>query len=239
MTDPADAPPGWTGGHPRAVSVVAALLALACWYEFLSAARTAAHSRIGFPWAELAVALIAFGGGYVSFVVALHVPAGGRGGLPGQSRVVASAGLLVALSLGAVLLAVLTFAMHDDATRSSAVQHGGIAATGTATSVRVSTTTQVSQRYGERTVITSVDVVVSLDEAVDGVGVAHLHVNGRALFSKGQRLRVLLDPEDPAYAELPGHPAATSRGWLIVLLASVVAWLVLIAGTVKGIRRAA
>jgi DivIVA domain-containing protein len=87
--------------------------------------------------------------------------------------------------------------MHSEGDRSSYTQAAGIAETATVTSV---TTT------GPKNPQT--DISVLLDTPVDHQFVSDVYVPGDHSYSAGDKIRILVDPRDPSYSELPGQPDA-------------------------------
>jgi hypothetical protein len=87
--------------------------------------------------------------------------------------------------------------MHSEGDRSSYTQAAGIAETATVTSV---TTT------GPKNPQT--DISVLLDTPVDYQFVSDVYVPGDHSYSTGDKIRILVDPRDPSYSELPGQPDA-------------------------------
>jgi DivIVA domain-containing protein len=85
--------------------------------------------------------------------------------------------------------------MHSDGERSSYTQSSGIAETATVTSV---TTT------GPKNPQT--DISVLLGTPVDYQFVSDVYVPGDHSYNTGDKIRILVDPRDPSYSELPGQP---------------------------------
>lgn len=122
------------------------------------------------------------------------------------------AAMLILLFIGSVFI-ILSFALRSSAARSSFVQaHGlpreaaimrvdNIAHTSTTT-----TGTGSSRHTVTRTTYTA-EVLASLADPVDGQARTTVHVPGYETKGPGDTLIVLVDPDDPGYAELPGSPS--------------------------------
>ena len=104
-------------------------------------------------------------------------------------------------------------ALHADGERSSVTQRSGIAETATVTSV---TTT------GPKNPQTDISVI--LGTPVDYQFVSDVHVPGDHGYNTGDKIRILVDPRDPSYSELPGQP--DTRLWTMMIIAAVmILWL--------------
>jgi hypothetical protein len=104
-------------------------------------------------------------------------------------------------------------ALHADGERSSFTQSSGIAETATVTSV---TTT------GPKNPQT--DISVLLDTPVDYQFVSDVHVPGDHSYNTGDKIRILVDPRDPSYSELPGQP--DTHLWTMMIIAAImILWL--------------
>lgn len=86
--------------------------------------------------------------------------------------------------------------------------------------------------------------IVLLSEPFDGHGTTTVHVRSVPLYP-GAAVTVLVDPQDPGYAELPGVPY-TSNGWWVFLLLLGLALILIVPvgvgveylGTLRSRRRA-
>jgi hypothetical protein len=120
---------------------------------------------------------------------------------------------------GVALLAVIAFlvfisvSLHSKASRSALTQDHGLPRTGTVTAVH---SVDNSTRYDSWTTY-NYDVTLSspVDQSI------HTVVNDPTKdvqnFNKGDSIHALVDPKNPDYAELPGHPVQSSRWWLAPL----------------------
>ncbi len=140
--------------------------------------------------------------------------------------------LFVVLLAGLVVVTVLT---ERAATKSRYVQQSGVAARGVVDYVQRTTR---SQRYGDYT--TSL-VGVSFTSPVAGTTHTTVHVPAAFTLRPSRSLTVLVDPEQPTYAELSGEPYVP-RSALFELAAADVVVLVLAYGAVAsrvrmGVRR--
>lgn len=210
---------------------------MACWRWFLLSTSAAARTTTGFPWLTLLVGVASFAGGLLLLGVAfrsLGSHDAGTGdvgprdvGLP-WSRPLPLLGLLALLGVAATFLGVLTVALHDDGSRSSAVQHHGVRARGVVTAVHAMTVTSDSGRYGTTIRVTSYLDDVALASPVRGVRVTTVHAPRFKVLRKGAGVEVLLDPRDLSYAEIPGAPMTAKSGWVYLLVGSLAAWLGLV-----------
>jgi hypothetical protein len=120
---------------------------------------------------------------------------------------------MVALGIGLIVHSV---SLHGDAARTSYTQAHGVRRT-----ARV-----VSEDAGTGKSPTST-ATVRLDEPVDGHAVTTVHIQGAPAYSPGTPVTVVVDPRDPAYAELPGSPYSTSAQWEIALVIGLAVILVI------------
>jgi DivIVA domain-containing protein len=102
--------------------------------------------------------------------------------------------------------------MHTAGERSSYTQASGIAETATVTSV---TTT------GPKNPQT--DISVLLDTPVDYRFVSDVYVPGDHSYNTGDKIKILVDPRDPSYSELPGDPDA--RMWPLMISTALLSLL--------------
>jgi hypothetical protein len=101
---------------------------------------------------------------------------------------------------------------HANGERSSCTQSAGIAETATVTSV---TTT------GPKNPQT--DISVLLGTPVGYQFVSDVYVPGDHMYNTGDKIKILVDPREPSYAELPGQPGA--RVWpMTISIAILTLW---------------
>lgn len=107
-----------------------------------------------------------------------------------------------------VLLIVTTFHLHAEATRSSYVQANG--------AVRAATVTRVDniEHQGKYSTWYTAQINATFLPPVDGQAKTVIYVPDSVDYSLGQQLPVLIDPQEPGYAELPGTPGTTSGNWI-------------------------
>jgi hypothetical protein len=120
--------------------------------------------------------------------------------------------MLIVLVIGVVFI-ILSFALRAPAALSSIVQAHGVRREGVILNVdniaHQSTTTSGSGS-SKRTVTSTTytaEVLVSLADPVGGQARTTVHVPRYETDSAGDALTVLVDPDDPGYAELPGSPS--------------------------------
>jgi hypothetical protein len=111
--------------------------------------------------------------------------------------------------------------------RSSYVQHHGIRANATVESV---VNTQHCSRGGCN--YTSA-IFVTLSPPIDGAQTTVVHSPDFSNLFFGLQVPVLVDPQEPSYAELPGSMFEYRWSWILLLLLGVLfAWLAIVEGRV-------
>ncbi len=122
-------------------------------------------------------------------------------------------GLIVGLGLGIVLI-VVSVSEHADAARTSYTQAHGVRRAARVISEDTSTGKHPTSA-----------VAVRLSEPVHGHDTTTVHIQGAPAYSPGAPVTVVVDPQDPAYAELPGAPYTSPGQWeipLVIGLADIV-----------------
>jgi hypothetical protein len=61
-------------------------------------------------------------------------------------------------------------------------------------------------------------LTVRLSEPVNGLDTTTVHIQGTTAYSPGAPVTVVVDPQDPGYAELPGAPYASNWAWVDLLV---------------------
>jgi hypothetical protein len=227
--------PRRTGGSGNVLGFMGAIVgALIC---FIGAAAEA--SALGRPHklstAVLAVIAIAFAVGSIVLVwLAIHLEHGFRtaatSARPAATVVAPTAVkhpkngpvsriILTVASVAVIAFVVwLSFSLHSDASRSSYTQHHGLVRTGTIASVhRVDHDTRYSSWE-------SYDYDLTLAVPADGATrtVAHDPTKDFQQFEQGSPIKVLVDPKQLDYAELPGQRVQTSRWYAGPILLGVI-----------------
>jgi hypothetical protein len=107
---------------------------------------------------------------------------------------------------------------HGDAARSSYTQAHGVRQT-----VRV-----ISERTspGDDPKHPTSALAVRLNRPVNGHDTTTVHIQGAPAYSPGAPVTVVVDPQDPGYAELPGGPYSSSADWKIPLVLGLACILV-------------
>jgi hypothetical protein len=148
------------------------------------------------------------------------------------SRIVGTVVLLGAV----VAIVALGVTLHGRSARSSYTQSQGVAAAGVVTSV---TSVGHDTRYDSWT---SYDYRVELTEPVGDATSTVVHDPTRDFqrFETGERIDVLVDPQDTRYAELPGRPVQSGAWYVGPLVLSLVllGLVALVATRSRGLRRA-
>ena len=109
---------------------------------------------------------------------------------------------------GAIALAAASISDHAQGQRSAYVQNRGTLRDGVATGVRN------TEHCGKYSCSYTATVDVTVSPPVAGVQSTVAHYNGSADVITGEHLRVLVDPTQPAYAELPGSPFKGAHTWI-------------------------
>lgn len=122
---------------------------------------------------------------------------------------VAVAALVLVFVGGTAGFAVGAIVSHSQAERSSYVQHHGIAEQGT-----VIFTANSTQCY--RSCSSNAAIDVSYTTAGGDVRFTTVHYGDVSGLSGGDKVRVLVDPRQASYAELPGSAYVTSRVWIVL-----------------------
>jgi hypothetical protein len=135
---------------------------------------------------------------------------------------------------GLALLAAYGVALRSDADRSAYVQRFGVPVA--ATVVSVWNSGYQSRAWNHY----SAQIQVQLARSVAGDTWSTAHYPAASKLADGEAVRVLVDPRDPGYAELPGWPYITSGPWIFI--ASLVGFGLLMiilsaSATVVDIRR--
>jgi hypothetical protein len=60
-------------------------------------------------------------------------------------------------------------------------------------------------------------LAVRLTRPVNGHDTTTAHIQGAPAYSPGAPVTVVVDPQDPGYAELPGDPYTSDQQWLLFL----------------------
>jgi hypothetical protein len=149
------------------------------------------------------------------------IVANSAGGRPARSgrrarTIFATLGVVVALGLG-ITMFVGAAQQHGAAAQSSYTQAHGVRM-----AARV-----VSELTNTGKISTSA-LAVRLSGPVNGHDTTTVHIHGAPAYSTGATVTVVVDPQDPGYAELPGAPYSTTPQWVTDLMIG----LGLILGTV-------
>jgi Protein of unknown function (DUF3592) len=116
----------------------------------------------------------------------------------------------------AVFGAVVAF---SGAARSSYTQSNGVA--DDATVVNVSNVQDTSCARSSCSTTYTAQVTTTLSQPVSGDDATTINIPNNVSYTVGQVVPVLVDPQDPAYAELPGLPYATEGAAILIVLGGV------------------
>jgi DivIVA domain-containing protein len=162
-------------------------------------------------------------------------PDSGPGPGPGKARATASGpGCLFVLALFFAAVAIgagVGFAaFHAAYERSNHTQASGIPDSATVTSVSVGTGKAAETK-----------LTVRLGTAVGGQDVSVVNIAGGHSYQRGEKVSILVDPQDPSYSELPGLPDGTALESLvataIVILLTTPAAVASLAGAFRTLRK--
>jgi hypothetical protein len=161
---------------------------------------------------------------------------GGRGrGRSLDEPIIISFGLLTYLIVVAGF-AVWAVNVHAEGALSSYVQHDGMHRTGGI--LRVQNVEHQDTNDGP---YYSSFITVSLAPPMDGHSTTVVHVPHGSSFVVGEGLEILVDPQQPGYAELPGQPFVQNRQWIVAgsfsLAIAVVGFLPMVLMTVRMVAR--
>jgi hypothetical protein len=99
---------------------------------------------------------------------------------------------------------------HGDAARSSYTQAHGVRLAGRVISERTSPGDAPNQPTSALT--------VRLSRPVNGHDTTTVHIQGAPAYSPGAPVTVVVDPQGPGYAELPGAPYTSGGQWVTFLV---------------------
>jgi hypothetical protein len=142
--------------------------------------------------------------------------------------------VLIVLFIGAVFI-IVSLALRSSAARSSFVQAHGVrreAVILNVDNIAHTSTTTTGSGSGKHTVTSTTytaEVLVRLADPVDGQARATVHVPRYETDGPGDTLTVLVDPDDPGYAELPCSPSTPAV--LPTIFLAVGAFLAVVAAT--------
>jgi len=127
--------------------------------------------------------------------------------------------ILAAIAVG---LFVFSFNVRSQGARSAYTQAHGVAQQATVVSVTV--TQQQQNNPGTTTARPgfSSKVIVMLSQPVGGQSQTTVNVPQLVTYKAGDPINVLVDPQQPGYAELPGTPDVTSSDSTAFLIAAIV-----------------
>src|ERR1700691_5189880 len=137
--------------------------------------------------------------------------------------------MLVVLFIGVIFL-ILSFALRSSAALSSFVQAHGVRREAVILNVdNIAHTSTNSNGSGHSTTYTA-EVLVRLAVPVGGQAQTTVHVPNRETDGPGDTLTVLVDPDNPGYAELTGSPTTLAVRPTIFLAVGVFVAVVAITG---------
>jgi hypothetical protein len=111
-----------------------------------------------------------------------------------------------------IVLITAAFSYHDKASVSQFTQRHGVPRSSTVLSVQ-----NMSVKGGYIS-----QIHVRLVASVNGQVATTVYVTHKSVVSEGQTLSVLVDPNRPDYAELPGQPYTNAGAWIVALIFAVV-----------------
>jgi hypothetical protein len=124
----------------------------------------------------------------------------------------------------AVFFFLFSFHIRAESAQSAYTQAQGVGVQATVVSVQNIQNRTHSQSGGSHVFYTAV-VTAALSQPVGGLSQTTVHVPHQVSYAAGQTLSVLVDPQAPGYAELPGQPSVTSKDWWAFLAGAAVCGL--------------
>ena len=137
-------------------------------------------------------------------------------GRPDRYSPVTGAAFMAAFIAATAGFAVASISSYSQAARSSYTQHHGIPAIATVDSVA-----NDQQCPQGRNCYYTAAVTVTLRAPVGGTRATVAHDRGYANLSRGEQVSVLVDPEQPGYAEFPGSTFELAWPWILFAAAAV------------------
>lgn len=136
----------------------------------------------------------------------------------------------IVFTLAGVGIAAGAVGSHVEAAKSSYTQAHGVPETATVTYV------DNEKSCGRSSCTYYAYVTVTLQPPVGGRTSTVVSVPRNVLYISGEPVRVLVDPKDPGYAELPGSPYETNADTVGLALFAVLMLALGVAGIVRGVR---
>lgn len=124
----------------------------------------------------------------------------------------------------AVLFFLFSFHIRAASAQSSYTQAHGVGRQATVVSVQNIQNQSHSQSGGTSTWYTAV-IAAAFSPPVGGLSQTTVHVPHQVSYASGSTVYVLVDPQAPGYAELPGQPSVTSKDWWALLAGTLVCGL--------------
>ncbi len=115
------------------------------------------------------------------------------------------------------------FVEMANANRSNYVQHHGVLVSGTVTNV------DNMESCGRYSCSYTADIAVQLAEPFHGTTTTTVHYPDYSALNDGDQLQLLIDPQQPSYAEIPGDANTTAGSWIVfgvmaVLFVALAVW---------------
>jgi hypothetical protein len=150
----------------------------------------------------------------------------GAGRFTGPGRGTHAPGTVALQALGLVgvtlIMLFVTLHVHSEAQRSAYTQAHGVSETATADDVQIFTTHNKSGT----TYTYQIDVTIAHPSVGDGS--TTVYGQGATSVQQGDTLTVLVDPQQPSYAEIPGAPYTTTSKWVGSMVITIVFGIVAI-----------
>lgn len=137
--------------------------------------------------------------------------------------------LSVISAVGALIMFISTIRCYSDVQRSDLTQHHGIAVASRVLSVNNEFHNYAKGGGGYYTAT----AILALDPPIKGHSTTMAHFAGRLDINPGLGIAALVDPNDPGYAELPGHPFKTTQNWVVFMVITLLfaGWFAYVART--------
>lgn len=165
----------------------------------------------------------------------------GRRGTRLPGRVITLVAMAIMLIVGVGLIIASQTVVRADAALSSYVQAHGVRRTGTIVSVQnIAHRSKQASGNGhtqQTTTTYTAQVATRLAAPVDGQQETTVSVPYQVTSAPGSPVTVLVDPQKPSYAELPGSPATDASDPLILLIAGIVVAVISLSVSTLVLRR--
>src|SRR5215469_3691649 len=143
-----------------------------------------------------------------------------RGGRRPAGPVSLSVFTLILVAMATVFF-VFTFHLRSQSAQSAYTQAHGVSRQATVVNVD-NIEHQSSSRHGGGSIWYTAQITAAVSPPVGALSQTTVYVPHQVSYADGQTVSVLVDPQAPGYAELPGQPSVTAKDWLGALAGAVI-----------------